>query len=450
LIQPETGRFLTVFSHAIDTQKDCQVREMTMPDIAISSTFHFSETEPTPLLTDFEAFTWYLEQNSFALGKTTGYIPYKHLATLNQAMTHPNTENSPQTPQHHYPQLHLFYHLALAGKLFHRIHRKNQTFLEAAERLAAYRALTAAEKYFSLLETLWIDCSWEELGKPRSSSATIFTVSEFLQDLCGWEPEAPIYAKDEPAFLRGNVLFLSGTVIQCFAFFGWYEVERDLARDEQSRGKDFYPIACLTPSSLGIALAEILTSHRPLEEWNIPHLRSEGMLPTMKDLKAKASSDFAGLFRPICAEGELRSILPRAILQKAQGNFLFKVSVSPKVWRIIALSSKHTLDDLHYAIQQAFDFDADHLYAFYMDHRLYSEERFESPDAEEGPRADEVTIGELGLAVNQSFIYHFDFGDDWRFGVQLLEIKTDEPLLKKPKILEEHGKAPEQYPEAEW
>jgi hypothetical protein len=34
------------------------------------------------------------------LGKTTGYIPYKHLAALNEAMTYPNTENNPQTPQH--------------------------------------------------------------------------------------------------------------------------------------------------------------------------------------------------------------------------------------------------------------------------------------------------------------------------------------------------------------
>jgi hypothetical protein len=201
---------------------------------------------------------------------------------------------------------------------------------------------------------------------------------------------------------------------------------------------------------LGIAIATILTSHRPLEEWNIPHLRSEGLLPSMKDVKAKSSPDFVKLFRHLCAEGELRSTLPREIPKSVKGNFVFKVSVSPKVWRPMALSSDHTLDDLHYSIQEAFDFDADHLYAFYMDNRWDSEERFESPDSEEGPHADEVKIGELGLAANQSFIYHFDFGDDWRFDVQLLEIKTEEPLLKEPKILEIHGEAPEQYPEAEW
>jgi len=33
--------------------------------------------------------------------------------------------------------------------------------------------------------------------------------------------------------------------------------------------------------------------------------------------------------------------------------------------------------------------------------------------------------------------------------VQLLEIRTDEAALRKPKILEKHGKAPEQYPDAE-
>jgi hypothetical protein len=45
--------------------------------------------------------------------------------------------------------------------------------------------------------------------------------------------------------------------------------------------------------------------------------------------------------------------------------------------------------------------------------------------------------------------YIFDFGDWWEFRVQLEQIDPVDPQLKKPKLLESHGKAPEQYPDAE-
>ena len=42
----------------------------------------------------------------------------------------------------------------------------------------------------------------------------------------------------------------------------------------------------------------------------------------------------------------------------------------------------------------------------------------------------------------------YDFGDNWRFDVKLERI---EPAgrIKKPRIVESHGKAPEQYPQWE-
>lgn len=43
------------------------------------------------------------------------------------------------------------------------------------------------------------------------------------------------------------------------------------------------------------------------------------------------------------------------------GVYSFKVSLSKTLWRKISLSHKHTLGDLHNAIQDAFCFDNDHL-----------------------------------------------------------------------------------------
>src|SRR5262249_51784805 len=43
------------------------------------------------------------------------------------------------------------------------------------------------------------------------------------------------------------------------------------------------------------------------------------------------------------------------------------------IWRRVELRGEQTLHDLHMAIQQAFDFDNDHLYAFFLSNRAWDE-----------------------------------------------------------------------------
>ncbi len=42
--------------------------------------------------------------------------------------------------------------------------------------------------------------------------------------------------------------------------------------------------------------------------------------------------------------------------------------------------------------------------------------------------------------------YLFDFGDNWKFNVQLTDISPDNSEIVKPTILDSHGSAPSQYP----
>jgi hypothetical protein len=115
------------------------------------------------------------------------------------------------------------------------------------------------------------------------------------------------------------------------------------------------------------------------------------------------------------------------------------------VWRRIEISAEDTLLSLHLAIQDAFDFDDDHLYAFYMDGKCSSKgAHFLSPDDEEGPYVNEIRIGELGLYKGQRILYLFDFGDQWYFRVKLEEIRG-EPKPQLPRIVEKKGRSPEQY-----
>ena len=60
-----------------------------------------------------------------------------------------------------------------------------------------------------------------------------------------------------------------------------------------------------------------------------------------------------------------------------------------------------------------------------------------------GSRAGEISGGLVG---NPTL---FDFGDSWQFEIYLESVNTSDNTLRKPKITERHGEAPEQYPDCE-
>jgi hypothetical protein len=61
------------------------------------------------------------------------------------------------------------------------------------------------------------------------------------------------------------------------------------------------------------------------------------------------------------------------------------------------------------------------------------------------PFADQVHIGNLSLEPGSKMTYLYDFGDNWKFDVQLEAINPPDNKIKKPKILEVHGNVPQQY-----
>lgn len=126
--------------------------------------FNITETEPTPLIRDFAAFARYLRTHKIVLTSTNEFISGRDLYELNKEMTHPLQGTTPRTDQTLCPLLHLFYHLVLAGKLFQKVTEKGSRFaLKPTARLQLYEELMHAEKYFFLLETLWIDADWKKL-----------------------------------------------------------------------------------------------------------------------------------------------------------------------------------------------------------------------------------------------------------------------------------------------
>lgn len=129
--------------------------------------------------------------------------------------------------------------------------------------------------------------------------------------------------------------------------------------------------------------------------------------------------------------------------------YRFKVSLrgQKNVWRTIDVLSNQTLEDLHYAIQDAFGWDDDHLYAFFLSGKAWdrSTEYIRPEGCGPGARSALVRLDRLGLRPRQRFLYIFDFGDELRHDIQVDKADLPPDGGVYPRIVEVHGQAPPQY-----
>lgn len=141
----------------------------------------------------------------------------------------------------------------------------------------------------------------------------------------------------------------------------------------------------------------------------------------------------------------------------------FKVALSgnKKIWRSIALERRQTLDDLHEAIFDAFDRYDEHLYSFFFPFPGTKLERwprnateYTSPFGCEDPgpfrdtpllNAEKATLESLDLSKGQTFLYLFDFGDEWWHIVTVEGFQPKDGRVKYPKVVDKRGNSPPQY-----
>jgi hypothetical protein len=434
-----------------------------------------TETEPTPLLKDFVTFIHHFIEHPVSLTRINEFIPRKVLYELNQRMTHPVSNTTPLTDQNFYPLLHLFYHLALAGKLFRKVSEKGDKLVwRPTGRIQLYEELKPAEKYFFLLETLWIDANWKNLQAGTLRQSPFYTVPLILWFMSEQKPseEIPLKEGGEQAINLSHIFWTWEYFLLYFSYFGLWKVIPDEEAPIQFGSKRDFKAKSIIPSTFGVTIAPILNEARELPQWNLPSRREAGEWKTIpgsplprgspykflrKELKlgktravvkvdrGKPGDPFFLPFVPLFADGELQRTLPREGVRFVDGIYVFKVALAKDLWRRIEISADDTLLSLHRAIQEAYHFDDDHLYSFFMDGKRWSRERFTSPLEDEGPHVDEARIGELGLYVGQNILYLFDYGDEWKFRVELEETRTEGTKPSKPKIVEKKGKAPKQY-----
>lgn len=131
---------------------------------------------------------------------------------------------------------------------------------------------------------------------------------------------------------------------------------------------------------------------------------------------------------------------------KSEHSYTISVSLQSGCYRHIQVPGRYTLEELAWAILDAFEFDNDHAHAFFMDNKLWSRRNcYYMRGVEEGERTtDRYTLDDVGLYKDMPFKFVFDFGDEWVFQCKVMreeEKRTDRPIVIKSK-----GEAPEQYP----
>lgn len=129
--------------------------------------------------------------------------------------------------------------------------------------------------------------------------------------------------------------------------------------------------------------------------------------------------------------------------------YRFKVVLEgPKtVWRRIELRGDQTLHNLHEAIQNAFNWDDEHLYAFFLSGKAWDKKTaYESPYGE-GRSAARHRLEHLALTPGKSILYIFDFGDERRHTIKLEGVVPGgvQPGQKYPRTAERRGASVPQY-----
>lgn len=128
---------------------------------------------------------------------------------------------------------------------------------------------------------------------------------------------------------------------------------------------------------------------------------------------------------------------------------IFRASLRVRLYRDIEVSSSSTLADLAEAIVAAFGFDMDHAYGFYskLTGKLFdSPQRFELfADIEEGSGSRSVKGTRVTAAfqkVGSAMTFLYDYGDEWRFRVEVIGTGQTQPDANYPRIVSKIGKAP--------
>jgi Plasmid pRiA4b ORF-3-like protein len=132
----------------------------------------------------------------------------------------------------------------------------------------------------------------------------------------------------------------------------------------------------------------------------------------------------------------------------------------PRVTREIEVCENSNLHEFAEAIVHTYRFDFDHAFGFFSrtgNDYLHSERKYGffadmddiAADHPESLSVRHTKVSDVWKILGDTMTFLFDYGEEWRFTVQLIGFGVAEPKGRYPRILKKTGRAPEQYPAAD-
>ena len=399
------------------------------------------------ILKDFDTFLDFLNENApLELTNDKGVLKAKYLLLLNAKMLSFQTKfATDKSKQDAFTLIHTFFFIVEKARFVLKKTdlktRKNILHLNI-ERAKLYDALSENEKYFFLLDAFWGHISWDYAYDCRNFWGEEF----YLKMIANFPLGKKITIEDSETKRKGELRSNPYSfVAEILSALGILKLEWD-TNLEKKQAKYAFPYQTVEVTPLGKEIIPILFGEKGLDmrkgfsfNWFLQEEETEMQKkPTLADL-----------FKEQFSEWEIENKLLSIDYELIEGSYHLKVALDKNCYRVIEIGGNDSFDDLHDAIQEAFDFDDDHLYVFFMDNRRWSSEEescFWSPHYQDiGIFADEKLIGQVGLMEGQKFMYLFDFGDEWIFEITVEKIFPDENEPEFPSIILSKGEAPTQY-----
>ncbi|MGG6242466.1 IS1096 element passenger TnpR family protein [Nodosilinea sp. AN01ver1] len=411
-----------------------------------------TETAPGTILHDLQTVLDVLENQSVSVSGKLQHMPAKVAADLNQRLSNPIKIAMQRPVQKSYPNVHGLYLLLRATGLATIVTEGKKAKLVLNPAIyRSWQQLNPTEQYLSLLEVWFLRSHPEILGDERAGPL-------MMGDRC-----LQVWPR------------LTKTASATFSDYN--------AQDQYNYFLGFHNLALMEMFGL---IAITPGQPEPGKGWRFKKITAEpwgkALMTAIGNANQVMFQDWPGTLDPTLPLGDLQPLLkpyfPKwqrclalPTVEFRPGRHIFKVTLG-KIWRRIAIAGEATLADFSDLIRASVDFDDDHLDMFtYKTPTGLTIKAFHPFASSADLFSDEVKIGNLPLLVGSTMEYMYDFGDRWQFEVVLEAVEPEaEPAppkgfqnakVKKTqqakgesakalgKIIESHGKAPEQYPGAD-
>ncbi|QXE20687.1 hypothetical protein [Clostridium sp. 001] len=391
------------------------------------------EKDILPFIEDFGAFINFILEKDPDLSNKTQVLGKNLCFELNSHLHFQRTAIKASYTQEQYIAIDLFFKLAVKSRLFLiQINNKNKFKLIKTVCLEEFLNLNIYEKYVFLLEVFWTTYDFEEELRHN-----VFEFIELLNVISKTNSYSKIFKNDVG---YGGFFSYYSKITRILRILGICELE--FIDSVKSKYDD--SIKSIMPTDFGREISKTLITaldYINIEDYIISILKERLNLKNSEEDKA-----FIEIISMVFEPKLISKTINCNVEINKKGTYILKVLLGKNLWRVLKLSHNTTFHELHLLIQQAFDFDNDHMYAFYTGtSRRTGKELYSADPFGESDEYEELTIEEADIYKGQQFIYLFDFGDMWEFKIQVMDFIENEEST--PQIIESKGESPQQYPD---